>query len=176
MWQCLIATAKLPSITLYLWTGVELVNTINGGRFDRAARAFKVQLAVSEAGPWTEVLDEELEDPRRKTAPLPLQTFSFPLTEARYIRFLLLSWYGYGSGGLQYFAPVLTFLGMSLVPTCHSTSLVTAGGRTIEVCSSRGNSVQYKEVDPALGLTVESADKIKESQTSSLVIVFAFFF
>ena len=115
MWQCLIATAKLPSITLYLWTGVELVNTINGGRFDRAARAFKVQLAVSEAGPWTEVLDEELEDPRRKTAPLPLQTFSFPLTEARYIRFLLLSWYGYGSGGLQYFAPVLTFLGMSLV-------------------------------------------------------------
>ena len=78
MWQCLIATAKLPSITLYLWTGVELVNTINGGRFDRAARAFKVQLAVSEAGPWTEVLDEELEDPRRKTAPLPLQTFTSP--------------------------------------------------------------------------------------------------
>ena len=100
---------------LYLWPGVELVNTINGGRFDRAARAFKVQLALSEAGPWTEVLDEELEDPRSQAAPLPLQRFSFPLTEARYIRFLLLSWYGYGSGGLQYFAPVLTFLGMSLV-------------------------------------------------------------
>ena len=91
------------------------MNTINGGRFDRAAKAFKVQLALSEAGPWTEVLDEELEDPRSQAAPLPLQTFSFPLTEARYIRFLLLSWYGYGSGGLQYFAPVLTFLGMSLV-------------------------------------------------------------
>ena len=57
-------------------------------------------------------MDEELEDPRSQAAPLPLHTFSFPLTEARYIRFLLLSWYGYGSGGLQYFAPVLTFLGM----------------------------------------------------------------
>ena len=141
------------------------MNTINAGRFDRAARAFKVQLALSEAGPWTEVLDEELEDPRSQAAPLPLQTFSFPLTEARYIRFLLLSWYGY-EGGLQYFAPVLTFLGMSLV----SPLVIPLPSLQLEVGLSR---FAPPEVTPS---SVESADRIKESQTSSLVIVFAFFF
>ena len=53
--------------------------------------------------PWTEVLDRELEDSRKSKDPLPLLTF--PLEEeitSQFIKFKLVSWYGYG-GGLQYF-------------------------------------------------------------------------
>ena len=98
--------------------GVELVNTMNcvnamcnaGHSKNRATGAFKVYLAPAEAGPWTEVLSEELEDPRQDALPLPLLTFAFPPMEARFIRFNVVSWYGHG-GGLQYFFPLLPFLG-----------------------------------------------------------------
>ena len=81
-----------------LVVGVELVNTVNckddGCQHqhsrDRATGAFKVYLALSEAGPWTEVLSDELEDPRQDPLPLPLLTFTFPPTEARFIRFNVL--------------------------------------------------------------------------------------
>ena len=51
----------------------------------------------------------------------------------------------------------------------HSLSHVAEGGRTIETCSSRGDPVPYKEVDPALGLAVAAEDTIKHIQTTSLV-------
>ena len=51
-------------------------------------------------------------------------------------------------------------------------SYLTGGGRTIETCSSRGDRVLYKEVDPALGLTVAEQDTINQVQTTSLVITF----
>ena len=51
----------------------------------------------------------------------------------------------------------------------HSLSHVAEGGRTIETCSSRGDPVLYKEVDPALGLTVAAEDTINQAQTTSLV-------
>ena len=47
--------------------------------------------------------------------------------------------------------------------------LLTGGGRTIETCSSSGDPVLYKEVDPALGLTVAAQDTINQVQTTSLV-------
>ena len=47
--------------------------------------------------------------------------------------------------------------------------VLTGGGRTIETCSSRGDPVLYKEVDPALGLTVAAEDTINQAQTTSLV-------
>ena len=101
-----------------LVVGVELVNTVNckddGCQHqhsrDRATGAFKVYLAPAEAGPWTEVLSEELEDPRQDALPLPLLTFAFPPTEARFIRFTIVTWYG-RSGALQYFFPLFPFLG-----------------------------------------------------------------
>ena len=94
--------------------GVELINTVNcqnddcSTQFsrDRAAGGFKVYLAQAETGPWTEVLSEDLEDPRQDPLPLPLLTFTFPPMQARFIRFKLISWYG-PSGGLQYFSPFL---------------------------------------------------------------------
>ena len=48
-------------------------------------------------------------------------------------------------------------------------SYLTEGGRTIETCSSGGDPVLYKEVDPALGLTVAAEDTIMHVQTTSLV-------
>ena len=98
--------------------GVELVNTVNCRNDgcdtpysrDRATAAFKVYLGLAEAGPWAEVLSEELEDPRQDSLPLPLLTFTLPPTKARFIKFKLVSWYGNG-GGLQYFTPLLPSLG-----------------------------------------------------------------
>ena len=94
-----------------LLSGVELVNTVNRdqGR-DRATRAFKVHLALAYSGPWTEVLSEELQNPLQDPLPLPLLTFTFPPTQARFIRFKIVSWYG-RSGALQYFFPLFPFLG-----------------------------------------------------------------
>ena len=94
-----------------LLVGVELVNTINRdvGR-DRATRAFTVHLALAYSGPWTEILSEELENPLGDPLPLPLLTFTFPPTEARFIRFTIVTWYG-RSGALQYFFPLFPFLG-----------------------------------------------------------------
>ena len=90
-----------------LVVGVELVNT---GESARATRAFTVHLALADSGPWTEILSEELEDPKDDPLPLPLLTFSLPPTVARFIRFRIVSWYG-GYGALQYFNPLFPFLG-----------------------------------------------------------------
>ena len=94
-----------------LVVGVELVNN---GESARATRAFTVHLALADSGPWTEILSEELENPldglTRPDDPLPLLTFSFPPTVARFIRFRIVSWYGIG-GALQYFYPLFPFLG-----------------------------------------------------------------
>ena len=65
---------------------------------------------VAYSGPWTEILSEELENPLDDPFPLPLLTFSFPPTVARFIRFRIVSWYGIG-GALQYFYPLFPFLG-----------------------------------------------------------------
>ena len=108
--------------------GVELVNTVNCQNAgcdtiysrDRATAAFKVYLGLAEAGPWTEVLSEELEDPRQDSLPLPLLTFSLPPTKARFIKFKLVSWYG-DSGGLQYFAPLLPSLGQLVIALVSKT-------------------------------------------------------
>ena len=83
---------------------VELVNTHNGFGRDRSTKEFKVYISLSSSGPWNEVVHETLEDSRQHSDPLPVQTF--PLcadSEARYVKFNLISWYGHG-GGLQYFA------------------------------------------------------------------------
>ena len=82
---------------------VELVNTYNGGHFDWAMKEFKVQLSNSKGGPWETVVHETLEDTQGQTPPLPLQTFFFPETSAKFVLFLRISGYRHG-GGLSYFA------------------------------------------------------------------------
>ena len=48
------------------------------------------------------VLQKTLDDSRQHTDPLPLQEFSIPSTQGRFVKFELVSYYGHG-GGLQYF-------------------------------------------------------------------------
>ena len=84
---------------------VELVNTHNGVARDRGSKEFQVSISHYSAGPWSSVVHETLEDSRDQDDPLPVLTF--PLSSdikvtARFVKFNLISWYGYG-GGLQYF-------------------------------------------------------------------------
>ena len=70
--------------------------------FARSFYKYFVCFSLSENGPWKQVLDKTLEDSRNQNDPLPLQAFNFNSVTARYVKFKLLSYWGYG-GGLQYF-------------------------------------------------------------------------
>ena len=61
-------------------------------------------MSESESGPWTQVLNTQLEDSRQQQDPLPLQLIELDVEEvtAQFVKFELLSWWGFG-GGLIYF-------------------------------------------------------------------------
>ena len=82
---------------------VELVNTHNGGHRDRATKELKVFISLSLNGSWQEVLHTTLVDSRRHPDPLPVQTFRFKKSRAKFVKYQQISKYGHG-GGLQYFA------------------------------------------------------------------------
>jgi len=86
---------------------ITIVNAYNFPHYDRGTNEFKVYLADSEYGPWTEVLHDFLEDPRNTNeaeASVPPRFFNLtnPIC-GQYVRFQIISWYGVG-GGLQYFS------------------------------------------------------------------------
>ena len=64
--------------------------------------SFIIDSEESDDGPWQMVLEMTLDDSRQQTDPLPVQEFSIPTTQGRYLKFELVSYYGNG-GGLQYF-------------------------------------------------------------------------
>ena len=98
-----------------------LVNTHNGDFHDRGTNEFKVItiyiftkqifliqifLGDNEAGPWTEVLHENLPDARgidESVSLVPAISFQISPSSAKYIKFKVMSWFGHG-GGLQYFS------------------------------------------------------------------------
>jgi len=84
---------------------IYLVNARNNN--DRGTNEFKVDIADSENGPWTEVLHDFLPDPRNinpNVTSVPLSKFHLPYpTCGQYVRFKIISWYQWG-GGLQYFS------------------------------------------------------------------------
>ena len=57
---------------------------------------------LSENGPWREVVSETLEDSRQQKDPLPMQEFPFPAQAGRYVKLVIVSYYGAG-GGVQFF-------------------------------------------------------------------------
>ena len=64
---------------------------------------FRVYVALTESGPWTEVLEAELEDSRQQEDPLPLQLISLESEVlAQFVKFEVLKCWGKGCG-LQYF-------------------------------------------------------------------------
>ena len=78
-----------------------LVNTHNGVAKDRGTKDFKVFLGFGATGPWMQVLKQTLPD-SRNLEPVPPRTYEITPTFARYVKFELLSYWGYG-GGLQFF-------------------------------------------------------------------------
>ena len=85
---------------------MELVNTHNAYHRDRSAKEFKVFTSSFKDGPWQMVVHKTLQDSRAHADPLPVLSFPFSTyseATARFVKFNLISWYGYG-GGLQYFA------------------------------------------------------------------------
>ena len=82
---------------------IVLVNTHNGNKRDRSTKGFMVSLAFQTSGPWEQVLKQELPDNRNYVEPAPPKIIEIYPTEARFVKFELLSFWGKG-GGLQYFA------------------------------------------------------------------------
>ena len=65
---------------------------------------FRLYTSCTESGPWTKVLEYELEDSRQQEDPIPLQLIALDagMQQAQFVKFELVSWWG-NSGGLQYF-------------------------------------------------------------------------
>ena len=80
---------------------MRIVNTQGGELRNRGTKDFKVLLRNRASEDWTEVLEDTLEDPTEKKN---LDVLDFPITptEARFVKFQMLSFYKRG-GGLQYF-------------------------------------------------------------------------
>ena len=81
---------------------ISLVNTHNGFARDRSTKEFAVYVD-ERGGPMRQVLRETLPDSRQMQDPLPLMEFDINPIEATFVTFQLLSFYGPGGGGLQYF-------------------------------------------------------------------------
>ena len=81
-----------------------LVNTHYAGHRTRGTKGFKVYLSLQAEGPWTQVLEKELEDPLSMPDPLPLMNYPISPTFARFVKFEIVSFWGTNGGGLQYFA------------------------------------------------------------------------
>ena len=78
-----------------------LTNCRNGRYRDRATKDFHVYLSIDGHGPWTKVLEDTLPDERREDS-IRSKSYKIHPTRARFVRFLLISYWGRG-GGLQYF-------------------------------------------------------------------------
>merc|ERR1719500_766134 len=81
---------------------IELVNTRSGNHRDRGTKEFQVELSESEDGPWKTVVGPfSLRDPRKENYN-QLYTYFFTPVKAKFVKFKMLSYYGFG-GGLNYF-------------------------------------------------------------------------
>ena len=61
--------------------------------------------SLDKNGPWETLLEDQLVDTRAVVAPLLNFTFDKPV-EIQFIKFDLISYWGGGGGGLQYFAAI----------------------------------------------------------------------
>eukprot|EP00092_Neocalanus_flemingeri_P015044 GFUD01016248.1.p1 GENE.GFUD01016248.1~~GFUD01016248.1.p1 ORF type:complete len:336 (+),score=61.04 GFUD01016248.1:36-1043(+) len=83
------------------FAAIRLVNTRSGGAW--ATRQFRLLTSLTQSGPWTQVLETELEDSRQQQDPLPLQVIALDTrTTAQFVRFEGISYWGVGYG-LQFF-------------------------------------------------------------------------
>ena len=84
--------------------GVVLRNTHNAGHHDRSTKKFRILGSSHIDGSWQELLVAHLEDSRRQNLP-PVQQLKFASPAVvSFIKFEMLEMWGFGGGGLQYFA------------------------------------------------------------------------
>ena len=98
-------TMKVDSCARWV-AGVQIKNIGEGIQQNRATRGFKVSSSKNLNGPWKNILEDELVDTTGGNAASLLNfTFEDPV-ELQYLRFDLVSYWGFNGGGLQYFAPI----------------------------------------------------------------------
>ena len=85
--------------------GIQLKNIGGHRRTYRATKEYNVSGSLRKDGPWKLLVQGQLNDTRDKHAPLVNFTFEEP-AEIQFLRFELVSYWGYSGGGLQYFAAI----------------------------------------------------------------------
>ena len=87
--------------------GCQIKNKGRGGNFDGfATKEFRVSGSKNETGPWEILVEDELID-TTGGKPVSLLNFTFKEpVEIQFIKFELVSYWGEGGGGLQYFAAI----------------------------------------------------------------------
>lgn len=83
---------------------IKIKNTHNSSGRDSGTRRFRLYTSYSKEGPWTQVLESELEDSRHQADPLPLKIIALDAGEvsAHFVKFQIMSWWG-SRGGLHFF-------------------------------------------------------------------------
>ena len=89
-------------------TGIQIKNTRNEEARTYGTDKFQVSGSENETGPWKTLVQDHLDDPTNSSGPIPLVNFTFEEpVQIQYLRFDLISNWGAGGGGLQYFAAIL---------------------------------------------------------------------
>ena len=88
-------------------TGIQIKNTRNGEARTYGTNKFQVSGSENETGPWKTLVQDHLDDPTNSSGPIPLVNFTFEEpVQIQYLKFDLISYWGAGGGGLQYFAAI----------------------------------------------------------------------
>ena len=88
------------------FSGFQIKNIGKGRQTHRATREFKVSSSKNVNGPWQTLVQDKLSNTTGGNAASLLNfTFDHPV-ELQYLRFDLVSYWGFLGGGLQYFAPI----------------------------------------------------------------------
>ena len=101
-WQGL--TIKVDNCATLI-AGFQIKNLGQKSRYFRATREFRISGSKNENDPWEFLFEDELNNTKNKDASLLHFTFDEPV-EIQFLKFELISYWGYTGGGLQYFAAI----------------------------------------------------------------------
>merc|ERR1711971_947631 len=118
--------------------GIQIKNIGKGLNSHFATKAFKISGSMNENGPWETLVEDQLDDTRGIAASLFNFTFEKPV-EIQFIKFDLISYWGAGGGGLQYFAAIPATSG----PAAESTTDSAIGTTIIEVTNANEKPIWF---------------------------------
>ena len=88
-----------------LIAGCQIKNKGKGRFSGYGTKEFIILGSKNKDGPWEALLEGQLNDTRGQAAPLLNFNFEEPV-EIKFLKFELVSYWGWYGGGLQYFAPI----------------------------------------------------------------------